>query len=101
MKTLEDFERYLIDEERFSPVTVHHTIQKIRYIFDHTPHLPFKYMEDPIVMMNDERTLNAFVEDHPNFSIEDGCKMLSMDAVRLLKAMKRVGLDLDWRNTDD
>ena len=67
---------------------------------DHTPHLPFKYMEDPIVMMNDERTLNAFVEDHPNFSIEDGCKMLSMDAVRLIKAMKRVGLELQWGDSE-
>ena len=36
MTALEDFERYLIDEERFSPVTVHHTIQKLSYIFDHT-----------------------------------------------------------------
>ena len=36
MTALEDFEKYLIDEERFSPVTVHHTIQKLSYIFDHT-----------------------------------------------------------------
>ena len=31
-----EFEKFLIDEERFSPITVHHTIQKIQYIFDHT-----------------------------------------------------------------
>jgi hypothetical protein len=67
---------------------------------DHTPHLPFRYMEDPIVMMNDERVLNAFVEDHPNFTVEDGCRMLSMDAVRLIKAMKRVGLDLQWGDSE-
>ena len=33
---LSEFEKFLIDEERFSPVTVHHTIQKILYIFSHT-----------------------------------------------------------------
>ena len=63
--------------------------------------IPFEYFQDPIVIKNDDRLVSAFVEDHPNFSIEDGCKMLSMDAVRLIKAMKRVGLDLEWRNTED
>ncbi len=68
---------------------------------DHIPNIPFEYFQDPIVIKNDDRLVSAFVEDHPNFSIEDGCKMLSMDAVRLIKAMKRVGLDLEWRNTED
>ena len=36
MTDLEDFEKYLIDEERFSPITVHHTISKLNYIFAHT-----------------------------------------------------------------
>ena len=67
---------------------------------DHIPNIPFEYFQDPIVIKNDDRLVSAFVEDHPNFSIEDGCKMLSMDAVRLIKAMKRVGLDLEWRNTE-
>ena len=68
---------------------------------DHIPNIPFEYFQDPIVMRNDERILNAFVEDHPNFLLDEACRMLSMDAVRIIKAMKRVGLDLDWRNTDD
>ena len=67
---------------------------------DHIPNIPFEYFQDPIVMQNDDRLLNAFVGEHPNFSIEEGCKLLSMDAVRLIKAMKRVGLDLEWRNTE-
>ena len=67
---------------------------------DNIPNIPFEYFQDPIVMQNDDRLLNAFVGEHPNFSIEEGCKLLSMDAVRLIKAMKRVGLDLEWRNTE-
>ena len=67
---------------------------------DHIPNIPFEYFQDPIVMQNDDRLLNAFVGEHPNFSIEEGCKLLSRDAVRLIKAMKRVGLDLEWRNTE-
>ncbi len=67
---------------------------------DHIPNIPFEYFQDPIVIKNDDRLVSAFVEDHPNFSIEDGCKMLSMDAVRLIKAMKRVGLDLEWGDSE-
>ena len=67
---------------------------------DHIPNIPFEYFQDPIVMQNDERILNAFVEDHPNFTVEDGFRMLSMDAVRLIKAMKRVGLDLQWGDSE-
>lgn len=62
--------------------------------------IPFEYFQDPIVMQNDERILNAFVEDHPNFLLDEACKMLSMDAVRLLKAMKRVGLELQWGDSE-
>ena len=36
MTDLVDFEKYLIDEERFSPITVHHTLSKLNYIFTHT-----------------------------------------------------------------
>ena len=36
MTDLEDFEKYLIDEERFSPITVHHSLSKLNYIFAHT-----------------------------------------------------------------
>ena len=67
---------------------------------DHIPNIPFEYFQDPIVMQNDERILNAFVEDHPNFLLDEACKMLSMDAVRLLKAMKRVGLELQWGDSE-
>ena len=62
--------------------------------------IPFEYFQDPIVMQNDERILNAFVEDHPNFLLDEACRMLSMDAVRLLKAMKRVGLELQWGDSE-
>ena len=62
--------------------------------------IPFEYFSEPVVMKNDDRLVTAFVEEHPNFSIEDGCRMLSMDAVRLLKAMKRVGLDLEWGDSE-
>ena len=67
---------------------------------DHIPNLPFPYFEDPIVMQNDERLLTAFVEEHPNFAIDEACRMLSMDAVRLTKAMRRVGLTLEWRDVE-
>ena len=36
MTDLQDFEKYLIDEERFSPITVHHSLSKLNYIFAHT-----------------------------------------------------------------
>ena len=67
---------------------------------DHIPNIPFEYFQDPIVMRNDERILNAFVEDHPNFLLDEACRMLSMDAVRIIKAMKRVGLDLEWGDSE-
>ena len=67
---------------------------------DHIPNIPFEYFQDPIVMQNDDRLLNAFVEEHPNFLLDEACRMLSMDAVRLLKAMKRVGLDLQWGDSE-
>ena len=67
---------------------------------DHIPNIPFEYFQDPIVMQNDDRLLNAFVEEHPNFLLDEACKMLSMDAVRLLKAMKRVGLELQWGDSE-
>ena len=57
--------------------------------------IPFQYFEDPIVMLNDERLLNAFVEEHPNFSIGEACRMLSMDAIRLTRAMERLGLEFN------
>ena len=62
--------------------------------------IPFEYFQDPIVMQNDDRLLNSFVEEHPNFLLDEACKMLSMDAVRLLKAMKRVGLELQWGDSE-
>ena len=75
----------------------------IRAIYEMTTdhiNIPFEYFSEPVVMKNDDRLVSAFVEEHPNFSIEDGCKMLSMDAVRLLKAMKRVGLELQWGDSE-
>ena len=67
---------------------------------NHIPNIPFEYFSEPVVMKNDDRLVSAFVEDHPNFLLDEACRMLSMDAVRLIKAMKRVGLDLEWRNTE-
>lgn len=57
--------------------------------------IPFEYFEDPVVMLNDERILSAFVEDHPNFNIGEACRMLSMDAIRLTRAMERLGLEFN------
>ena len=57
--------------------------------------IPFEYFEDPVVMLNDERLLTAFMEDHTNFNIGEACRMLSMDAIRLTRAMERLGLEFN------
>ena len=69
-------------------------------VTDHIPNLPFEYFNEAVVMKNDERLVTAFVEEHPDFSIDEGCRMLSMDAVRLTQAMSRVGLTLEWRDVE-
>ena len=75
----------------------------IRAIYEMTTdhiNIPFEYFSEPVVMKNDDRLVSAFVEDHPNFLLDEACRMLSMDAVRIIKAMKRVGLDLEWGDSE-
>lgn len=57
--------------------------------------LPFKYMEDPIVMRNDEIIVSSYLEEHNEFIIREACTALSMDAVRVSRAMARLGIPLE------
>ena len=62
MTALEDFEKYLIDEERFSPVTVHHTIQKLSYIFQHI-FMDYNYRYDNKYYVNDVIVIDKFINN--------------------------------------
>ena len=54
--------------------------------------LPFRFIEDPIVMRNDERVLTSFAEERSQFSIDEACRLLSMDAVRISRTLERLGM---------